>query len=54
MAFKDIMGKVGGFAKKAAGAGAFGPLGMIANKFFKKGGKIKKAGKRDQFTQQYD
>ena len=52
MAFLD---KLGGVAKKVAGSGALGPMGMLAGKIFKKGGKIKKGGKmRDAFTQQYD
>ena len=46
---------IGGVAKKVVGSGALGPMGMLAGKLFKKGGKIKKGGKkRDAFTQQYD
>ena len=43
MAFLD---KLGGVAKKVAGSGALGPMGMLAGKLFKKGGKIKKGGKK--------
>ncbi len=52
------MGKVGNVVKGAASSGAMGPLGMLAGKLFKKGGRVKKGGKkggkRDMFTQQYD
>ena len=58
MAFKDILGKVGNVVKGAAGSGMLGPVGMLASKVFKKGGRVKKGGKkggrRDMFTQQYD
>ena len=65
MAFKDIMGKIGGAVKGAAGSGMLGPVGMLAGKLlgekgmrvkkgkktmYKKGGSVK----RDMFTQQYD
>tara|TARA_Y100001937_G_scaffold108084_1_gene151379 strand:+ start:304 stop:495 length:192 start_codon:yes stop_codon:yes gene_type:complete len=63
MAFKDIMSKVGNVVKGAAGSGMLGPVGMLAGKLFKEGGKVKyssskkrkkKGGRRDMFTQQYD
>jgi len=53
MAFKDLLKKGAGLLKGAAGSGALGPMGMLASKVFKKGGRVKK-GKRDMFTQQYD
>ena len=42
MAFKDIMGKIGGAVKGAAGAGMLGPVGMLAGKLLgKKGMRVK-------------
>tara|TARA_Y100000592_G_scaffold86842_1_gene140645 strand:- start:436 stop:660 length:225 start_codon:yes stop_codon:yes gene_type:complete len=47
MAFKDIMGKIGGAVKGAAGAGMLGPVGMLAGKLLgKKGMRVKKGKKK--------